>query len=164
MTDQMELNLSLEGHPVRTSPLQAKEEACQWLETKAENAQTSRSNILTSLHTFAPDGYVTRTSPDYCHPTEDGILVPSSGRWQNSGMGFHGELLTLSSLEFHSAADVCSLSDVLETGDVPQRFYLSATACKGILRRADKRGKKLPGQLQRALEAVAQGADQTAQP
>jgi hypothetical protein len=79
-------------------------------------------------------------------------------------MGFHGELLTLNIGEFHSAADVCSLSDVLETGDVPQRFYLSATACKGILRRAEKRGKKLPGQLQHALLAVAQGADQTAQP
>jgi len=70
-------------------------------------------------------------------------------------MGFHGELLTLSSTEFHSAAAVCSLSDVLETGDVPQRFYLSAKACQGILRRAEKRGKKLPEQLQRALAAVA---------
>jgi hypothetical protein len=47
------------------------------------------------------------------------------------------------------------LSDTLETGDVPQRFYLSEKACQGILRRAEKRGKKLPEQLQRALEAVA---------
>jgi DNA (cytosine-5)-methyltransferase 1 len=43
----------------------------------------------------------------------------------------------------------------LETGDLPQRFSLSATACQGILRRAEKRGKKLPTRLQRALEAVA---------
>jgi hypothetical protein len=50
---------------------------------------------------------------------------------------------------------VCSLSDILETGDVPQRYYLSAKACKGILRRADKRGKELPPQLARALQAVA---------
>jgi hypothetical protein len=47
------------------------------------------------------------------------------------------------------------LSDTLETGDVPQRFYLSAKACQGILRRAEKRNKTLPEQLQRALEAVA---------
>jgi hypothetical protein len=47
------------------------------------------------------------------------------------------------------------LSDTLETGDLPQRFSLSATACQGILRRADKRGKKLPTRLQQALEAVA---------
>jgi DNA (cytosine-5)-methyltransferase 1 len=29
----------------------------------------------------------------------------------------------------HSGAVACSLSDILETGDVPQRFYLSAKAC-----------------------------------
>jgi hypothetical protein len=44
----------------------------------------------------------------------------------------------------------------LETGAVPQRFFLSATACQGILRRAEKRGKKLPEQLERALAAVSE--------
>jgi hypothetical protein len=63
--------------------------------------------------------------------------------------------LTLSTLEWPSAAAVCLLSDVLETQDVPQRFYLSATACQGILRRAEKRGKLLPPSLREALEAVA---------
>ena len=43
------------------------------------------------------------------------------------------------------------LSDILETGDVPQRFFLSATACRGILRRAAKRGKSLPSALHEAL-------------
>jgi hypothetical protein len=50
---------------------------------------------------------------------------------------------------------VCSLSDILETGAVPQRFFLTAKACRGILRRADKRGKDLPPQLLQALQAVA---------
>ena len=50
---------------------------------------------------------------------------------------------------------VCSLSDILETGDLPQRFYLTAKACQGILRRAEKRGKVLPPPLARALAAVA---------
>jgi hypothetical protein len=88
---------------------------------------------------------------------EDAILVPSSGCWQNSGMGSHTEFWTLSTLEFHSAAgeSLCALSEVLETGSVPQRFFLSDTACRGILRRADKRGKELPPALQAALEQVA---------
>jgi hypothetical protein len=43
----------------------------------------------------------------------------------------------------------------LETGAVPQRFYLSPKACAGILRRAEKRGKELPAALDRALRAVA---------
>jgi hypothetical protein len=71
-------------------------------------------------------------------------------------MGSPTEFLTLSISEFHSAADACSLSDVLETGEVPQRFFLSSTACKGILRRAEKRGKTLPSALQQALSAMTQ--------
>jgi hypothetical protein len=60
-------------------------------------------------------------------------------------------------LEFHSAAAACSLSGILEAGNVPQRFFLSATACRGILRRAEKRGKALPERLKAALQAVAEG-------
>jgi hypothetical protein len=67
-------------------------------------------------------------------------------------MGSHTEFLTLSTSEWPNAAAVCSLSDTLETGDLPQRFFLSATACAGILRRAEKRGKQLPQQLKQALE------------
>jgi hypothetical protein len=56
----------------------------------------------------------------------------------------------------HSAGAVCSLSDILEPPtSIPQRFYLTAKACAGILRRAAKRGKDLPPLLQRALAAVA---------
>jgi hypothetical protein len=52
----------------------------------------------------------------------------------------------------------------LETQPVPQRFFLSATACKGILRRADRRGKKLPEQLHDALLLVAQAEGRKVQP
>jgi hypothetical protein len=54
-----------------------------------------------------------------------------------------------------SAGDVCSLSDVLETQPLPQRFSLSAKACAGILRRAERRGKALPPMLKQALEQTA---------
>ena len=57
--------------------------------------------------------------------------------------------------EWPNAAAVCSLSQVLETGSIPQRFFLSGTACAGILRRAEKRGKALPPALYAALTAVA---------
>ena len=53
------------------------------------------------------------------------------------------------------------VSDTLEIGDVPPQFYLSARACAGILRRAEKRGKALPEPLRRALEAVAGAIAQT---
>jgi hypothetical protein len=73
-------------------------------------------------------------------------------------MGSPTGFLTLNSSEHHSDAAVCSLSDTLETGAVPQRFFLSAKACQGILRRAEKRNKKLPPLLRAALETVARAA------
>jgi hypothetical protein len=71
-------------------------------------------------------------------------------------MGSPTGFVTLNIGEWPSDAVVCSLSDTLETGVVPQRFFLSAKACQGILRRAERRGKKLPPLLQLALHSVAQ--------
>ncbi len=113
------------------------------------------SSFSRLLIEHGPRGWSGRTSPASCRRLEDGTLVPFSEGWSNSGMGSPTEFLTLSSLEFHSAAAACSLSDILETGEVPRRFFLSATACRGILRRADKRGKSLPDALHAALEAVS---------
>jgi hypothetical protein len=154
----MQLSIfSLAEPPANPSPLPDFAEA--WL-TRAE---TSRSPILQSLIDIGPGGWFGRTSPASCHQTEDGILVPSSGAWANSGMGSPTECLTLSTsewtgLEGLSLSDegVSSLSDILETGDLPQRYYLSAKACSGILRRAGKRGRSLPHSLATALALVVQ--------
>ena len=55
-----------------------------------------------------------------------------------------------------SGGGVSSLSDILETGDHLRPYFLSAKACLGILRRAEKRGKDLPlPHVARALRAVA---------
>ena len=98
-----------------------------------------------------------KMSPESCLLTEDGILEPSSGCWQNAGMGSPTGFLTLSTSDFHNDAAVCSLSDILETGDVPRKYFLSPKACEGIIRRAEKRGKTLPSALLKALlEACAQ--------
>ena len=43
-----------------------------------------------------------------------------------------------------------SLWQILED-TVPEKYYLSPTACGSIIRRADKRGKKLPEILRKAL-------------
>lgn len=58
------------------------------------------------------------------------------------------------SSEFPSAAVESSLSAILERR-VPPKFYLSAKACSGILRRAARRGRELPALLKEALERVA---------
>ena len=118
-------------------------------------AETSCLLTLQSLNVTGLNGLSGKTSPASCPATEDGILEPFSGRWGNWGMGGPTESWTLNGSEWPSAAVVCSLSQTLEVGNVPQRFFLSPRACAGILRRAEKRGKALPEQLQRALEEVA---------
>jgi hypothetical protein len=146
-TSMAQLTFLSEAPPASRSQSPALE--AEWM-TSAVNWRSSFSSFLIA---HAPDGWCGRTSPASCRRTEDGTLVPSSEGWSNSGMGSPTESWTLSTSEFHSAAVACSLSDILETGDVPRRFYLSATACRGILRRAEKRGKSLPPSLPALLVA-----------
>ena len=146
---QLALISSSEGHPAKPSQLPDSGAAWKIL------AETSHSSSLLFLNAFGPAGWCGRTSPASCR-IEQERLVPSSEGWGNSGMGSPTAFLTLNTSEFPSDAAVCSLSDVLETGDVPQRFYLSPRACAGILRRAEKRGKKLPAALERALTQVTE--------
>lgn len=112
------------------------------------------SGFLKLLETHALAGWSGRMSPVSCRRMQDGTLVPSSGGWQNSGMVSHTECWTLSTSEWPSDAVVCLLLHALETGEVLQRYYLTAKACKGILYRAKKRGRKLPAALIQALEEV----------
>ena len=53
-----------------------------------------------------------------------------------------------------------SLSDILEEAP-DSKYYLSATACRGILRRAEERGKELPPQLEAALRVQSGLTSQT---
>ena len=98
-------------------------------------------------------------------------LAPGGGRiserscepLMRSGIVAHGECWTLNTSEwtatlapFLNADGVCSLSDILqETGVIPRRYFLSRTACLGILRRAESRGKALPWMLGIALRRQA---------
>ena len=75
---------------------------------------------------------------------------------------WRGDSSTPNFSDWPNDAAVCSLSQVLEKGSIPQRFFLSGTACAGILRRAEKRGKSLPPSLHAALQAVASEQTSTA--
>jgi hypothetical protein len=143
-----QLNLFAQEH--RANPSQSPDYEKDWMTLVA----TLPSFSLASFNAIAPDGWYGRTCPVSCQIKPE-RLEPSSEGWANSGMGSPTEFWTLSTLEFPNAAAASSLSDVLEAGKVPQRYFLSATACKGILLRAEKRGKKLPAQLKSALELVA---------
>ncbi len=133
-----QLTFLLEERPVNHSPSPDFGKA---LMTRAE-ISCSHLALLQIISDLG--GLSGKTCPVSCHRTKDGTLEPSSECWRNSGMGSPTGFWTLNTSEWPSGAAVCLLSDILETGDVPRRYYLSPKACRGILRRAEKRGKKLP--------------------
>ena len=61
---------------------------------------------------------------------------------------------TLNTSECPKDVVASSLSQIL-VDSAPSRYYLSQTACLGILRRAEERGKELPWQLEQALRIQA---------
>jgi hypothetical protein len=101
------------------------------------------------------DGASLRMFPDCFPPTGVPISVSYSGGWMTSGTVSRGEFWTRAGSESPSGAVVSSLSAVLETRAVPCKYWLSAKAAAGILRRAAKRGKILPTRLMTALEGLA---------
>ena len=63
---------------------------------------------------------------------------------------WHGDSWMLNTGESPNAERESHLSWILED-NVPQKYYLSARACQGILTRASRRGKPLPELLKQAL-------------
>ena len=97
-----------------------------------------------------------RMSPDCCRAITDSTSPPSSVKWAKAGIvrRSDGEFWTVSTSEWPNDAVVCSLSEVLEP-DAPSRYSLSPKAAAGILRRAERRGKRLPEKLKEALLLTA---------
>ena len=100
------------------------------------------------------DGRLLRMSPDFYPATEDATLESFSAGWMNSGSMSHGRYWTRNTSESRNAAGACSLSQVLQ-GEVVSKYFLSAKAAAGILRRAERRGKELPTPLRLALISTA---------
>lgn len=105
---------------------------------------------------LVPSGSYSKTYPVCCQAIPAETWESYSPRWSSAGTASRIGFSTLSFSESPNDAVECSLSDILqETKDVPQRFYLSAKACAGILRRSAKRGVMLPSQLRDTLQKVA---------
>ena len=72
-----------------------------------------------------------------------------------------GECWTLNIGEYPSEENASSLYAVLET-TVPDKYFLSAKACWGILRRAQEKQKEIPQELKIALlERIAEEWNKT---
>lgn len=152
--DSPGLTSLLEEPPAKTSA--SPEEDRGWMEA----VLSWPSGFLSLLMRHGPGGSFGRTSPAACQPTKDGTLAPLSEQWSNSGMACSGESLTLSLCEWNHTlvpsrkpADVCSLSDILETGAHLRRYSLSPQVSRSVIDRRE--GRPMPPELLEALERRA---------
>ena len=76
-------------------------------------------------------------------------------RWEDDG-AWCGELMTRNTGECPNAVVVSRLSQILEETPHP-KYNLTAKACQGLLRRAERRGKDLPKLLKAVLIRQSQG-------
>ena len=99
---------------------------------------------------------------EICRIVDEGAHVPrpqtggvhsgeQAERSWATGIPSRGGCSTLNTGESPSVAVASHLSQILEAQPLP-KYYLSATACQGVLRRAERRGKELPPILKAALE------------
>ncbi len=125
------------------------------------SAAVSGSSFTGCCENCGHDGRSLRMSPDFYPAAAEQTSPSSSPGWTNSGSMQRGRYWTRSTSESRSAAAACSLSQVLEA-EVPSKFYLSARAAAGIIRRAALRGRTLPEPLGQVLRAVAEQPDEAA--
>lgn len=103
------------------------------------------------------DSYLLKMYRASSHRIKVKTSESSSKRFSNAGLMIcPGELLIANISECPKDGDESSsLVDVLEE-QVADKYFLSQKAATGILKRSEKRGRKIPSLLLRALEAVAQ--------
>ena len=135
------------GSRAKTSVLRENEQDSLAIEARLH----SHSSTLWSDDDLG--GWCWRTSLVCSLPTMDEISSGSSVRWTKSGTMSRGEVSMLNISESPKEEVESSLLHILNQ-IAPSRFYLSAKAAAGILRRAAKRGKKLPQAMEEALRAI----------
>ena len=95
------------------------------------------------------------TPPLFLCLETSGQKADASLTWTENG-ALLGEFSMRSFGEYPNADEESHLSQILEDSPHP-KYSLSAKACQGILRRAERRGKELPPILKNALEQQALG-------
>lgn len=84
------------------------------------------------------------------------LLVDSDEtKWQSGGIAYKNWIVTAAVSSSPVASVPSRLIDVIETKNVHQRYFLSANAAQGILRRVDKLGRHLFPPLDAVLRRIS---------
>ena len=130
------------------------------------------------------DSLFGKTSPEPSAPIKEKTSGPYSSRSATSGVAglmflnlrkesgnplgplwemvaaLPGVSMTLNTGESPSAVRESTLSQILDL-NAPEKYSLSPRACRGILNRAQRRGKELPDMLRDALMEVVSSCGET---
>lgn len=112
-------------------------------------------SFLDSLRQVAPELLSSRTCRVSSLPMEAETSESLFKLWPRSGMAWDGGCLTAGTSESPNRGRESSLSDAIVTGEVPQKYFLSPNAARGIIRRVDRMGRNLFRPLREALEILA---------
>ena len=121
----------------------------------AGNDLDSFMNTLGYLESAAPEFLSSRTLRVSSLAMEAEISESSSRRWPSSGMVWDGVCLTAGTSECPNLVKESTLSAAIETGEAPDKYFLSPNAAKGIIRRTDQMGRNLFPPLRKALEILS---------
>ena len=116
---------------------------------KTSPARSVATKVRTSAPSLKKQRELRTVTPLFLNlQTGNGQTLAAS--WEADGLSL-GEYTTRSFGECPNVAVESRLSQILEDNPHP-KYFLSAKACQGILRRAERRGKELPEILREALE------------
>lgn len=141
----------LEASHVKTSPSPEWDQEMDCEERSLDCSTTTQS----LLKAAAPLLSSSKTYQVYSLPTMDETSESLFKRWPTSGMVWHGECLIAATSESPSHAKESLLLPLIETQDLPDKYFLSPNAAKGALRRADQMGRSLFPPLRQAMEILS---------
>jgi hypothetical protein len=115
----------------------------------------SFTSFLDWLSSVCPEFVSSKTFAAYCLPTEEKTSRSLFKPWPNSGIAWDGVCLIVDTSEYPNRVKESSLWDVIEKAEVPQKYFLSPNAARGILRRAKRMRRELFPPLKKALEILS---------
>jgi len=132
----------------------------QWLEWGRGlglkgSSLASFTSFLDWLSNASPELFSSKTCQVFSLPTKDETSKSLFELWPNSGIAWDGVCLTAKTSESPSRASESSLLELIEKGEVPEKYFLSPNAAKGIIRRADRMERELFPPLRKALEILS---------
>ncbi len=115
--------------------------------TDAKVASVSPSDYIKSFRDFEKSNWSSRKLSEI-----DFMDASQTFKWQKAGVAWDDRFIEAKTHPTPARPIESSLYDVMETGNVGRRYYLTPNAAEGILRRVDNQGRKLFSPLYAALK------------